>query len=66
VPGHAEMPIDPATHAVNESCDAREDEGKDRPYTTLPGLQDELIAAVVKANPNTVLVMLHGGAIISN
>ena len=55
IPGHAEMPA-----PVNESCDAREDEGKDRPYTTLPGRQEELIQAVVAANPKTVVVLIHG------
>ena len=38
----------------NNSADSREDEGKDRPYTFLPGLQSELVQAIVAANPNTV------------
>ena len=46
----------------NNSADSREDEGKDRPYTKLPGLQSELVQAVHAANPNTVVVMIHGGS----
>ncbi len=64
--------IDPET-AINEAvalaaeCDAViivggltsewESEGFDRPTLDLPGLQDELIARVAKANPKTVVVI---------
>ena len=46
----------------NNSADSREDEGKDRPYTKLPGMQSELIQAIHASNPNTVVVMIHGGS----
>eukprot|EP00301_Raphidiophrys_heterophryoidea_P027560 c9709_g2_i1.p1 GENE.c9709_g2_i1~~c9709_g2_i1.p1 ORF type:complete len:924 (+),score=247.23 c9709_g2_i1:172-2943(+) len=45
----------------NDSSDAREDEGWDRQFLTLPGSQEELIRQVVAANPNTVVVLIHGG-----
>ena len=38
-----------------------EGEGVDRETLALPGVQHELVRAVVAANPNTVLVMLNGG-----
>lgn len=38
-------------------------EGRDRPGLALPGLQDELIAAVVRANPRTVVVLQTGGPV---
>ena len=41
--------------------DAFESEGADREHLRLPDNQNELITAVAKANPNTVVV-LHGGA----
>lgn len=41
--------------------DAFESEGADRDHMRLPDNQNELIAAVAAANPNTVVV-LHGGA----
>ena len=62
IPGHAEMPGE-ATGKMNMSCDAREDEGKDRPYTTLPGEQMALVRAIMAANRNVVLVAIHGGAL---
>jgi beta-glucosidase len=34
-----------------------ESEGFDRPTLSLPGLQDETIAALARANPNTVVVL---------
>ena len=38
-------------------------EGWDLPNITLPGRQDELVAAVLKANPNTVVVLQTGGPV---
>jgi beta-glucosidase len=38
-------------------------EGNDLPGITLPGRQDELIAAVASANPNTVVVLQTGGPV---
>ena len=38
-------------------------EGMDRPTLSLPNKQDELIEAVVKANPNTVVVLETGGPV---
>jgi hypothetical protein len=58
IPGHAEMPT-----PRNDSCDAREDEGKDRPFTYLPGQQHELVRRVAAANPKTILVLIHGGSL---
>ncbi|KDQ12273.1 glycoside hydrolase family 3 protein [Botryobasidium botryosum FD-172 SS1] len=40
-----------------------EAEGADRPTLSLPGRQDELIAKVAEANPNTVVVLQAGSAI---
>lgn len=40
-----------------------ESEGRDRPTMTLPGRQDELIAAVLAANPATVVVVNSGAAV---
>ncbi|KAL3422360.1 glycoside hydrolase family 3 [Phlyctema vagabunda] len=37
-----------------------EQEGHDRPHMDLPGLSDELIAAVAKANPQTIVVLQSG------
>ena len=34
-----------------------ESEGSDRPTLHMPGPQDELIARIAKANPNTVVVI---------
>jgi len=47
----------------NQSTDAKEDEGKDRPYTFLPGKQEALVQAVLAANPRTVVVLIHGAAL---
>ena len=55
--------LHPHDYVRNMSTDAREDEGKDRPHTRLPGMQSELIQTVLAANPNTVVVMIHGGSI---
>ena len=38
-------------------------EGWDLPNIALPGRQDDLIAAVLKANPNTVVVLQTGGPV---
>ena len=43
--------------------DAYESEGYDRPDMGLPGGQDELIRAVVEANPNTVVVVNVGSPV---
>ena len=40
-----------------------ETEGRDRSQMTLPGMQDELVRAVVKANPNTVVVVTCGAPV---
>lgn len=40
-----------------------ETEGWDRPHMDLPGRQNELIAAVVEANPNTVVVLNTGSPV---
>ena len=37
-------------------------QGHDRANTTLPGLQPELVKAVLALNKPTVLVLVHGGA----
>jgi beta-glucosidase len=39
-------------------------EGADRPNLALPGKQDELVAAVAKANPRTVVVLKNGGPVL--
>ncbi len=41
-----------------------ETEGKDRPNLALPDHQDELIAAVASANPNTIVVLDTGGPVL--
>ena len=38
-------------------------EGTDLPHIRLPGMQDALIAAVAKANPNTTVVLQTGGPV---
>lgn len=40
-----------------------ETEGNDRPHMDLPGKQDELISAVAKANPNTIVVLNVGAPV---
>lgn len=44
--------------------EATETEALDRPDLNLPGGQDELIEAVARANPNTVVVLNSGGPVI--
>jgi beta-glucosidase len=43
---------------------AREREGADRPNLELPGNQDKLISSVASVNPNTVVVLNTGGAVL--
>jgi beta-glucosidase len=43
-----------------------EKEGVDRADLNLPGDQEELVKAVLKANPRTILVMQNGGAMSIN
>lgn len=60
-----------AAAAAAKSCDvaivfvgihqAQESEGLDRINITLPGAQEALVAAVLAANPNTVVVLINGG-----
>jgi beta-glucosidase len=40
-----------------------ESEGHDRPHMRLPGVQDALIQAVAKANPNTIVVLNCGAPV---
>ena len=42
---------------------SQEREGLDRIETTLPGLQNELVLLLFEAQPNTILVLLNGGAL---
>ncbi|WP_227006164.1 glycoside hydrolase family 3 C-terminal domain-containing protein [Rufibacter latericius] len=41
-------------------------EGADKPSLKMPFAQDELLTAVLKANPNTVVVLIGGGPIDMN
>lgn len=41
-----------------------EGEGRDRPNLELPGNQDQLISTAASANPNTVVVLNTGGAVL--
>lgn len=43
------------------TTEAIETEGRDRTNLALPGRQEELIEAVVAANPNTVVVLMNAG-----
>lgn len=52
-----------AVIVVAESPHGWETEGRDRPTMTLPGGQDELIAAVAAANPATAVVVNAGAPI---
>ena len=45
--------------------ETREAENFDRDGLTLPGLQELLIMEVLKIQPNTVVVMVHGGPVAS-
>ena len=61
--------VDAAAHAdiavvvVGNSTDY-ESEGFDRKSLSLPAGQDELIAAVAKANPRTVVVLVNGAPVL--
>ncbi|WP_428957197.1 glycoside hydrolase family 3 C-terminal domain-containing protein [Streptomyces sp. cg35] len=67
----------PDTEAVQKSVEAakkadtavvvvndNEGEDADRQNLTLPGAQDDLVAAVARANPNTVVVLNTGGPVL--
>lgn len=56
-------PANSGTPPVVAHGDAYEDEGHDRTEITLQGEQEALIKAVVMANPNTVVVLIHGGSL---
>ncbi|MEU3742366.1 glycoside hydrolase family 3 C-terminal domain-containing protein [Streptomyces sp. NPDC032198] len=45
------------------TTEGSESEGHDRTLLTLPGRQDELVAAVAAANPRTVVVVNSGGPV---
>jgi beta-glucosidase len=51
-------------HGYSDAWDdiAFDGEGKDKQDIILPFGQDELINAVIKANPNTIVVLIGGGA----
>lgn len=54
------------THGYNNYAwndNAYDAEGVDKPDMTMPFGQDRLIAAVVKANPRTVVVLMGGGPV---
>ncbi|HEU5419404.1 MAG TPA: glycoside hydrolase family 3 C-terminal domain-containing protein [Streptosporangiaceae bacterium] len=42
----------------------QESEGVDRPDLSLPGFQDQLIEAVARANPRTIVVLNTGGPVL--
>ena len=53
------------THGYNYDIwddNAFDAEGADKPNMTMPFGQDELISAVINANPNTIVVLFGGGA----
>jgi beta-glucosidase len=52
-----------ASRAVVVVSDDTESEGVDRPNLSLPSAQDELISAVEKANPHTVVVVYAGAPV---
>ena len=62
--------IDQAVQAARASQVAvvfagdEESEGVDRPDLSLPGFQDQLIEAVARANPHTVVVLDTGGPVL--
>jgi hypothetical protein len=51
------------TPPVTATGSALETEGHDRVNITLQGVQQELIDRVLAANPRTVVVLIHGGAL---
>jgi len=42
------------------------DEGHDRNTLKMPGVQEELLKTVYRANPNTILVLVNGGSLLVN
>ena len=42
----------------------KDSEGKDRPNLSLPKYQDELVSAIVAANPHTIVVLKTGGPVL--
>lgn len=69
------VPVDPIAQAAQlaATCDLAivfaglsgewESESYDRPHMDLPGEQNELIAAVIAANPNTIVVLNTGSPV---
>ncbi len=56
-----------AAHAAEVAVvfvSAAQSEGRDRPNLALPAGQDQLVSAVAAANPNTVVVINSGGAVL--
>jgi len=53
------------THGYTDDWNggAFDSEGADKPNLTMPFAQDQLLTAVLKANPNTVVVLIGGGPI---
>lgn len=53
------------THGYSDAWNdnAYDTEDKDKPDMNLPFGQDELIEAVLKANPNTIIVLIGGGPV---
>jgi hypothetical protein len=56
-------PTNSGTPPVFAKGDAYESEGHDRTQITLQGQQAELVKQVFAANPKTVVVLIHGGAL---
>jgi len=50
-------------HPGQGGGDAREDEGWDRKDIILPGVQNQLVQAIVATKVPTVVVLIHGGAL---
>jgi beta-glucosidase len=56
--GESAQIVDVAIVVVNESEDG------DRANLTLPGAQDDLVAAAVRSNPNTIVVLNPGAPVL--
>lgn len=56
-------PKNAGTPPVTASRSGYEGEGHDRLNLTLQGVQLDLVLKVLEANPNTVVVLIHGGAL---
>ena len=56
-------PTNSGTPPVYSNGDAMEGEGHDRTEITLQGQQENLVKQVLAANPKTVVVLIHGGAL---